>query len=176
MSFDLSQSKEGLPTDIHRWVVKQMQKRIPYESKAKLYPFSIKKGTNVYGIIFGANHPFAVDKFLTVVWNKNAINGEANFDIDSDLQKSQIDLFSGKQLNKIEKFQIGLEEAILSGKIVDNKTAYLYTIEHGHISKHADEKIKQLKKNGKIKYEGKSPKCNYVQVFRNKTVVKFQVL
>ena len=176
LSFDLSQSKEGLPTDIHRWVVKQMQKRIPYESKAKLYPFSIKKGTNVYGIIFGANHPFAVDKFLTVVWNKNAINGEANFDIDSDLQKSQIDLFSGKQLNKIEKFQIGLEEAILSGKIVDNKTAYLYTIEHGHISKHADEKIKQLKKNGKIKYEGKSPKCNYVQVFRNKTVVKFQVL
>ncbi len=176
LSFDLSQSKEGLPTDIHRWVVKQMQKRIPYDSKARLYPFSIKKGANIYGIIFGASHPFAVDKFLKIAWNQNSINGEANFDIDSDIQKSQMNLFSGKQLNKIEKFKFDLVEAILSRKIVDNKTAYLYTIEHGHICKHADEIIRQLKKDSKIQYEGRSPKCNYIQVFREKTIVEYKVL
>ena len=176
LSFDLSQSKEGFPTDIHRWVVKQMQNRIPSDSKARLYPFSIKKGANIYGIIFGSNHPFAVDKFLGIVWSQNSINGEANFDIDSDLQKSQMDLFSGKQLNKIEKFKLGLEEAIVSGKIKDNKDAYLYTIEHGHISKHANEIIQQLKKGRKIEFEGRSPKCNYVQVFRNKAIIKYRVL
>ena len=70
LSFDLTDSKEGPPTDIHRWVVKKMQTRIPSDSKVRLYPFSIKKGSNIYGIIFGASHPFAVDKFLKIAWKK----------------------------------------------------------------------------------------------------------
>ena len=176
LSFDLSNSKDGLPSDIHRWVVKQMQKRVPIGSKVRLYPFSIKKGSNVYGIIFGASHIFAVDKFLRIAWNQNSINGEANFDIDSDLKKNQFDLFSGKQLNKIEKFQSDLEDAMLSGQIVDNKSAYIYTIEHGHINSHADFLIRQMKKDGKIDFEGRSPKCNYEQVFRKNVFVKYIVL
>ena len=176
LSFDLSNSKDGLPTDIHRWVVNQMQKRIPKNSKTKLYPFSIKKGANIYGIIFGASHPFAVDKFLRIAWNKNSINGEANFDIDSDMKKDQLDLFSGKQLTKIEKFQLDLEEAILSGQIKNNKSAYMYAIEHGHINSHADNIIRKMKKEGKIDYVGRTPKCTYDQVFKNNTIVKFKVL
>ena len=176
LSFDLADSKEGLPTDIHRWVVKKMQTRIPAESKARLYPFSIKKGANIYGIIFGASHPAAVEKFLNIAWKQNSINGEANFDIDSDLKKNQIDLFRGKLLSKKEKFQSDLHQEILSGRISDNKSAYIYTIEHGHISGHAHSVISKMKKDGEIDYEGRSPKCTYEQVFRNKTIVKFTVL
>lgn len=176
LSFDLSNSKDGLPTDIHRWVVKQMQSRIPIDSKSRLYPFSIKKGTNIYGIIFGASHPFAVDKFLSIAWKQNSINGEANFDIDSDLQKNQIDLFKGKIPNKIERFKIALQENIVKGIIKDNADAYQYTIEHGHISTHAIEAIKELKKLRKIDYIDRSPKCTYEQVYRNKAIVRYTVL
>ena len=56
---------------------------------------------------------------------KNSINGEANFDIDSDLKKNQIDLFNGRLLNKMEKFQLSLHREILSGRITDNKSAYI---------------------------------------------------
>ena len=34
-------------------------------------PFSIKKGSNIYGIIFGSAHPLGMDKFLQVAWQKD---------------------------------------------------------------------------------------------------------
>ena len=49
-----------------------------------LAPFSIKKGSNIYGLIFGSAHPLGMDKFLQVAWKKDAINGEADFDINRD--------------------------------------------------------------------------------------------
>lgn len=68
---------------------------LPKDSKTKLYHFSIKKNRNIFGLVFGATHLFAVEKFLKVAWNENKTNGEANFDIDRDLD-TQLDLFSGQ--------------------------------------------------------------------------------
>lgn len=176
LSFDLTHSREGSARDIHRWVVKQMQTRVPKDSKVRLYPFSIKKGANTYGIIFGASHPRAVDKFLHVAWEKNSINGEANYDIDSDNQKRLPDLFGYKPLTKIEMFEQNIEAAILSGTIRDNRDAYNYTLEHGHINQHCDRILRQLKKDNKIAYDCKSPKCNYDQVYKKHSILKYQVL
>jgi hypothetical protein len=78
--------------------------KLPKETKLTLYPFTIKKGKNIYGIIFGAKHPRAVDKFLKTAWEVNEINGAANFDIDEDNAKQQLDIFEGKRLSKIESF------------------------------------------------------------------------
>jgi hypothetical protein len=69
---------------IHRNVIEQLRKRLPKDSKLKLYPFSLKKGANIFGIIFGAKHPLAVDKVFDIAWGRNPINGDANFDIDDD--------------------------------------------------------------------------------------------
>ena len=176
LSFDLDDSKNGLPSDIHRWVVKKMQSRIPESSNVRLYPFSIKKASNTYGIIFGASHPRAVDKFLTIAWDKNNINGEANFDIDSDKEKLSPDLFGYKQLTKIEKFEEELKLAVLSGKLHNNKDVFDYTIEHGHIGRHANEVLKLLKDVRKISYEGRSPKCNYENVYKKKVFVEYHLL
>jgi hypothetical protein len=38
----------------------------------------------VNGLIFGSSHPLGMDKFLQVAWNKDVINGEADFDINRD--------------------------------------------------------------------------------------------
>ena len=47
---------------IHRNIIVQLRKRLPKNSNLKLYPYSLKKGANIFGIIFGAKHPLAVDK------------------------------------------------------------------------------------------------------------------
>lgn len=176
ISFDLSEARTVKLYDIHRWVVKQLQNRIPSDCDFRLCPFTIKKEKNIYGIIFGASHTRAVDKFLNLAWSMNNVNGEANFDIDADEGKGQLNIFQEKKLTKIEQFQQALVEAILSKKIQNNKEAYDFAIEHGHISKHADDVIRRLKKEKKITYDTRTPKCNYIQVYKNKSVVIYRVL
>ena len=86
--------------------------RIPLLSGVKLYPFSIKKGRNIYGIVFGSSHPRCVEKFLRTAWKENPENGEANFDIHND-ELGTIDLFEGRKLSKIELFQSEFEKEVL---------------------------------------------------------------
>ena len=142
----------------------------------KLYPFSIKKGSNVYGIIFGASHPLAVDKFLNVAWKKNTINGEANFDIDEDMTKSQLLIFEDKKPTKIEAFAALLREKVLNQELQTNEDVYLFTLDQGHIPAHASDVLKQMKKEGLIDYAEKSPLVNYEQVYKNNRIISFQVI
>src|SRR5580704_14605229 len=62
---------------IHRNIIEQLRQKLPNKSKLKLYPFSIKKGANIFGIVFGAKHPSAVGKFLNIAWKRNPVNGDA---------------------------------------------------------------------------------------------------
>ena len=173
ISCDLKRAEKEPATWIHRNILEQLRKRIPQGNKTKLYPFSIKKNINVYGIIFGASHPRAVDKFLATAWKENSINGEANFDIDDDKNKSQLCLFGEKPLTKIEKFQQSLRENIISKKLLTNKDVYDYTLEQGHIPIHATEEMKRMRNEGLITYS-RSPKVNYEQVYKNNNIVTYQ--
>lgn len=88
---------------IHRIVLDKYRSLIPANSNLKIYPFSIRKGANIYGIIFGSKHIRGVEKFLKIAWNKNNINGEADFDIDDDINNAQPKLFENyRRLTKIE--------------------------------------------------------------------------
>jgi len=66
---------------IHRTVLEKYRSLIPENSDLKIFPFSIKKSANIYGIIFGSKHIRGVEKFLKIAWSKNRINGEADYDI-----------------------------------------------------------------------------------------------
>lgn len=160
---------------IHRLVLDKMKERLSHNSKLKLFPFSIKKKANIYGVIFGATNYAAVDKFLNISWKRNEINGEADFDIDEDSLKMQLELWGAKKLSKIEKFKLDFEKLILSGKLCDNKSALLFTYSRGHIPKHATDVIKRLKKENKIHFEGRTPAMNYDNVFRKSNFVKYQL-
>lgn len=80
-------------TDSHRFILNYYKRKLPENSKTKLYPFTIKKGPNVNGLIFGSKHPRGINKFLHLAWKSNKLNGEANFDIDDDSAKKQPELF-----------------------------------------------------------------------------------
>lgn len=144
---------------IHRAILNYYKEKIPTGNKTKLYPFSLKKGGNVYGLVFGSKHPLGVEKFLDLAWDKNRINGEANFDIDRDLPKQEPSLFDAvpdyeKPKTKREKFELELEEFIQRQGKTTNRDIYYFTLEQGHPKSHARECLSRLKREGKVVYKG----------------------
>lgn len=176
VNLDLDEAKKHPYRFIHRSLLKQLRKQLPEESPLRLYPFSIKKGANIHGIIFGASHPLAVNKFLTLSWRKSGENGEANFDIDEDSKKSQGDLFEGFKLTKLQSFKQDLRDKVLSGELKNNHDVFNYVLNCGHIGSHAQVVLKELKAENLIDYEGASPLITYDNVFKSKRLVTFKVL
>lgn len=178
LEFDPEILKTTKQEEMHRLVTNKLKESLSPNSRLMLFPFSIKKGGNIYGIIFGATHYRAVDKFLEISWKKNAINGEADFDIDQDQAKAQLDLgFLGqKRLTKIEQFRRDLQTSILSGEIKSNRDALIFTYETGNYARNANSFIKSLKKEGLIDFEGRTAGVTYEYVFgqRTKRTVNYQ--
>lgn len=175
LDIDMSEAKKNPYRFIHRSIIEQLRKKLPDNTKLKLYPFSLKKGANIYGIIFGASHPKAVAIFLSIAWKRNEINGEANFDIDDDTQKFQPDLFFGKKLTKIEAFQNNVRQKILVGEITNNFQLYNYALEEGHLGKHAAEVLQEMKKKGEVSFEGRYPLVTYEQVYKAKRKLEYNI-
>lgn len=176
IDIDISAANNN-PKFIHRVVTKELKKKLPDNTKLKLYPFSLQKGTNIYGIIFGASHPRAVDKFLSLAWNKNKINGEADFDIDNDfIKESQSDIFNSKVFTKIEQFKENVREKVLTREITNNFDLFNFVMAEGHIGNHAADCLKEMKKNGEIDFNGKSPLVTYDNVYKNKKLIEYKVL
>ncbi|MEZ4941578.1 MAG: three-Cys-motif partner protein TcmP [Saprospiraceae bacterium] len=176
VSLDMDEIKKNPYRFIHRSLITELRKRLPPDSKLKLYPFSLKKGANIHGIIFGASHPRAVEKFLTVAWKRNETNGEANFDIDEDRTKDQLDLFEGKRLTKIETFQLKLRELVLAQRITNNSEAFNFALNEAHLGSHAAEELKRMKKAGLISFDGPSPLVTYENVYKNSRLLSYKIL
>lgn len=174
LDIDLTEAKKGSYRFIHRHVLNQIRKGLPEGSKLKLYPFSIKKGSNIHGLVFGATHPLAVDKFLRIAWKRNDTNGEANFDIDEDHSKAQPDLWGRKSLTKLERFERDLREKVLNREITDNAEALNFCYSEGHLGSHADVILRSMKKRGEISYDSASPLVTYENVYRLKKIIQYK--
>jgi three-Cys-motif partner protein len=175
LDIDMNEAKKNPYKFIHRTIIEQLRKKMPINTKMKLYPFSLKKGTNIYGIIFGASHPRAVDKFLSLAWKRNEINGEADFDIEDDSKKSQLDLFAGKRLTKIEAFQENLRQKVYAKEIKNNFEALQFAYDQGHIGNHAASIVKTMKSKNELSYDGLSPMITYNNVYKDKKEVGFKI-
>lgn len=176
LHIDMLEAKKNPYKLIHRNILEQLRKRLPIGTKLKLYPFSLKKGANIHGIIFGASHPRAVDKFLSIAWKRNTLNGEANFDIDDDRAKSQLSFFGDKKLKKIQAFKEVVRKKVLNGEIKDNFDLLAFVYEQGHIGSHAAECLKEMKKNGEVFFEGTSPLVTYENVYKSPRRVQYKIL
>ncbi len=159
---------------IHRNICDHLKESLPPDSSLKLYPFSLRKGVNIHGVIFGAKHHRAVDKFLSIAWKLNPINGDANFDIDNEANLGQIDMFKGQRISKIDSFKKEVRDKILSEEIKTNKELLNFTFEKGHIGKHANECLKEMKKNKEITYNANSPCVTYDSVYKNEKIVHYE--
>lgn len=142
---------------IHRKVVRHYKSLIPNEKEYYLAPFSIRKGNNIYGLVFGTPHTFGIEKFLSVAWKIDPLTGEANYDIDNEKISSQSPfLFSEMNIpSKRQVFEGDLKAKILSKIFCSDWEVYHYTLEEGFLLKDANVVLKSLKGNGKIDFDFK---------------------
>jgi three-Cys-motif partner protein len=157
---DTTQMKldESQPLEVHRVILDYYRSLIPPGKEYYLAPFSIKKGSNIYGLIFGSGHSYGIEKFLKVCWKLDSKTGEANFDIDSD----KIDLRTPmlfEDMNvpkKLTVFHSDLKIAILEQKVQTNRDAYLYGFNYGVLPRHVNEVLKKLESEGLISLDFKT--------------------
>ncbi len=173
---DLAKIKGSPQAYIHRIIVEYYKEKLPQSSKTKLYPFTIKKDQNIYGLIFGTKNVLGAEKFLKIAWDKNKINGEANFDIDDDIDKQQPTLFPELQgKTKIEKFNDDVRKVIAGSKMISNKGLYDYALDNGFLPSHVSEIVRNLKKEGLIQYKGHT-KISYDKCYKNPEEIIFKAI
>ncbi len=142
---------------IHRIVLSYYRSMIPSNKEYFLAPFSIKKPSGIYGLIFGTNHTLGIEKFLHVCWKHDKLRGEANFDIDNEkINLNQPGFF--EEYNTPSKKQIFVNELrkkILNRDLKSDKEIYLHTLNEGFLMKEANIILRDLEKEGKINIDFK---------------------
>lgn len=142
---------------MHRKVLDHYKSLIGNGKKYFLAPFSIRKGANVYGLIFGTNHTLGIEKFLRVAWKRDALRGEANFDIDDE----RIDVLRPKLFEEMDKpnkrqvFEKNLTDEILKKGLVLRYGIYLYALNEGFQLKDVNSLLKKLKSDKRIDFDFK---------------------
>ena len=146
ISIPINQNSVSTYLHIHRIVLDYYRGLIPKEKEYYLAPFSIKKGANIYGLIFGTGHIRGIDKFLKQCWEIDPQTGDSNFDIDRDnIDPRQPSLFPEKDKpKKLKNFEFDLSSAILDRKLVTNKDIYKYTLFNGFLAEHARKIFRDL--------------------------------
>jgi len=136
-------------TNVHRIVADSYRRWIPDGLEYYLGSFSIRKGANVYGLVFGSGHPLGIDKFLKVAWKRG---GDANFDIDKDgIDPSQPSLFPEyNKPTKISVFEKELESEVFGRHLTTNKDVYLFALKNGMLASHARKALGLLIKDKKL--------------------------
>lgn len=144
---------------VHRAVLEYYRGLLPSGPAYYLAPFSIKKGANIYGLIFGSAHPLGIDKFLEIAWRKDEFSGEADFPIDHEnIRPEQMLLpMPEVQASKITAFENDLEGLLRSGRLLTEVDVMRVCFEYGVKRQHARPVLEKLKKEGVIDTEFKVP-------------------
>ncbi len=122
--------KKSQPKHCHKLISQYFKDQIPKNKEYYIHQFSIKKGTNYYGLIFGTSHSLGMEKFLKVCWDKDRMAGEANFDINNDFRPDTLfydEMFS----NKIQQYNSDLFKMIENKIIKTNIEGLKYTLKYG---------------------------------------------
>lgn len=134
---------------IHRSVLEHYRKLIPKNREYYLCPFSIKKGANIYGLIFGSSNLLGIDKFVNQCWKIDPQTGDSNFDIDNDnIDENQNYLFPEmNRPKKVQGFEKELKDEILQRKLKTNIDVYKYALFNGFKAEHARNVISDMIRN-----------------------------
>lgn len=149
LSFD-----ESKPKECHQVIVKYFESLIPKNKEYYLNHFTIKKGRNYYGLIFGTSHTLGMEKFQRVCWHVDERAGESNCNTQDDFELNT--LFSHFEPNKVHSVKELLKKEVLSGKITDNIIGLKRALELRCLPITFTEVVKDLIKENKISKD----RCN----------------
>jgi three-Cys-motif partner protein len=154
------QQKITRPTDhyhVHRAAVDYYRSLLSESSAYYLAPFSIRKESGIYGIIFGSAHPLGMDKCLEVAWKKDEISGEADFDIHRDnIRVDQPKLDFGAP-TKLRAFERELDDLVRKKAVKTERDVIRVCFRHGVKRQHAEPVLAALKKEGVIRISWRVP-------------------
>jgi three-Cys-motif partner protein len=147
------------PYDVHRAAFDYYRNLIPVDDHVFLGRFSIKKRSNIYGLIFGSHHPLGIHKFLQVAWRNDEIAGEADFDIEREhIDRGEMVLpLEEMRPNKTREFEEELKAGICSRSLCSEADVIRFCIEAGMTCQHAAPVIKQLKSQRAINCDFRVP-------------------
>ena len=111
-----------------------------------------------------------MDKFLQVAWEKDKLNGEADFDINREnfkpnQERLPLDDF---RPSKVTVFEQDLEEALRSGRCQTERDVIQICFEHGVTRQHSRPILAKLKGKGVIEADFHVPGID--QLFSPKTI------
>ena len=144
---------------VHRAVLEYYRSLLPAEQRYFLAPFSIKKGANIYGLIFGSAHPRGIDKFLDVAWRSDEVSGEADFPINREnIRPGELLLpLDEVRPSKITAFESELEHLLRNGALSNEFDVMQVCFEHGVKRQHAEPVLLKLKREGVIELDFRVP-------------------
>lgn len=146
---------ENKPKECHKLIADYFESLIPKDKEYYLNHFTIKKGANYYGLIFGTNHTLGMEKFQKVCWNADKNAGEADFNLNDDFDKGTL-FYGNNETNKILRVKEEIKKNILSKKITNNIDGLKLALKLRCLPKIFTDVVKELEKNGKIRRIGDS--------------------
>ena len=169
-------SSETNFSDSHRLIASYYRSLVPVDSKYYVAPFSLKKGSNIYGLVFGSSNLLGIQKFLRICWKIDPERGEANFDIDEDAlpgQNDNLDLFRDNvNAKKVTNFHRRLEERLLAGHLKSDKDVFIFALQSGFIpTKHAKEIVIKLISQKSLACSGQ-PRLSKICLKEPRSIVK----
>ena len=145
---------EAKPKKCHRAIADYYRSLIPSDKEYYIHAFTIQKGKNYYGLIFGTNHSLGMEKFVKVCWKHDSMSGESNCNIDEDYLPGTL-FFDQENSNKKSTVKEQIERLILDGSINTNIEGLKYALTQGCEPKLFVEVITKMKKDQRISIEGK---------------------
>jgi len=136
-------------SNVHRILANAYRRWIPENMTYYLGSFSIKKGANVYGLIFGSGHPAGIDKFLHVAWKQG---GDANFDIDDDrIDTSCPNLFPEMNIpTRVQQFENDLKIGLSDRQFRTNIDIFNFRLQTGFLDSHVRAGLAKIISDGII--------------------------
>lgn len=144
---------ESKPKECHKVIADYFRSLIPIEKEYYLHHFTIKKGRNYYGLIFGSNHTLGMEKFLSVCWKEDPLAGESNCNTKNDFTEDSL-FYNSEEPNKIQETKKELRALILENKIDTNIDGLKFVMKRGCLPKIFVEEVDFLKTQGLITIEG----------------------
>jgi hypothetical protein len=135
---------------IHRYICDHYRSALG-KLVALVAPFSIRKGVNIYGVIFATRHRLGMEKFLKVCWAMDPSTGEANYNIDNDPAWNG-ERFLYPDMNTITKIEL-FEQSLMNyiqEMTPTNVELYGFCLEKGFCASKANETLRKLQRSCEI--------------------------
>ena len=157
-------------SQIHRFLASHYKKLIPSGKEYYIAPFSLKKGGNIYGLIFGTSNLSGINKFLSVCWKISPMYGDSNYDIDDDrIDLRQPSLFEDhNKTTKVLNFEAEVLDCLKRQDFETNKDLLLYSLQNGFLGSHAKGALKVAFDKNLIKRVPRA--MSFSSVYKNNSI------